>query len=352
MRPLTALPTLTALVAALVLAASAPGVSLPEGAGTGTAGTTPGAGPGALFVVTGSGNGHGVGLSQYGALAQAQAGRTAADILSFYFPGAELVRKPAVKLRVLLAPAAKSLSISSTAPFTARDGAGHVHELSAGVTTLDPQLVIPVDGVPTPLAGPVTFVPATGARLAVGSRSYRGSIEVSANGTALQAVDIVGLEGYLQGVVASEVPSSWPASALEAQAIAARSYALATRVKAKAWDLYPDGRSQQYLGVAAETPETTAAVRATSGSVLFYGGVVATAFYSSSSGGRTQSGLDAFGLDVPYLPARVDPWDDASPFHVWQPRVLTGKQVAKALGLSAPVVDVQAASRRPAGWSP
>lgn len=107
-------------------------------------------------------------------------------------------------------------------------------------------------------------------------------------------------------------------------------------------DLYPDGRSQQYLGAGAETPETTAAVRATSGDVLLYGGAVATTFYSSSSGGRTQSGLDAFGLDVPYLPAQADPWDDASPFHVWQPRLLTGPQLAKALGLSAPAVDVQA----------
>ena len=64
--------------------------------------------------------------------------------------------------------------------------------------------------------------------------------------------------------------------------------------------------------------------------------------FASSSGGRTQSGLDAFGLDLPYLPGQADPWDSASPFHAWQPRTITPTQLMKALGLHAPVTDVQA----------
>jgi SpoIID/LytB domain protein len=76
--------------------------------------------------------------------------------------------------------------------------------------------------------------------------------------------------------------------------------------------------------------------------VLLYDGLVATTFYSSSSGGRTQSGLDAFGVDVPYLPAQKDPWDANSPFHAWLPRSYSGSQLAKAAGLKAPVTDVQA----------
>jgi stage II sporulation protein D len=337
MRPFTAL---TALLAAFALVATARGVLLPQSGGSGSGSPSAGSSD-PVFVVTGSGNGHGVGMSQYGALAQAREGRRAADILAFYFPGTQLARKPAVKLRVLLGSGAKSLVISSTASFTVRGAAGQAHELPAGVITLGPELELPVDGVAAALPGPLTFVPAAGALLSVGNRSYRGTIEVSSTGTALMAIDVVGLEAYVQGVVPGEVPSTWPAAALQAQAIAARSYALATRVKAKAWDLYPDGRSQQYLGASAETPETTAAVRATSSSVLLYAGAVATTVYSSSSGGRTQSGLDAFGLDVPYLPAQADPWDDASPFHVWQPRLLTGQQLAKGLGLSAPAVDAQ-----------
>ena len=336
MRPLIAL---TALFAALVAAATAGGMlaPLPGGPAPSSSGTSD-----PTFVLTGSGNGHGVGLSQYGALEQARAGRSAADILAFYFPTTELARTSSVKLRVLLVASAKSLAISSAAAYIVRDADGQTHELAAGTITLGPDLQVPVDDVPTPLAGPLTFSPSTGALMAVGSRSYRGTIEVASTGTALQAIDVVGLEAYVQGVVPGEMPSAWPPTALQAQAVAARSYALATLVKGKPWDLYPDGRSQQYRGAGAETPETTAAVRATAGQVLVYGGVAATTFYSSSSGGRTQSGLDSFGLDVPYLPSQDDPWDASSPFHVWQPRSLTGQKLARALGLAAPVIDVQA----------
>jgi stage II sporulation protein D len=187
----------------------------------------------------------------------------------------------------------------------------------------------------------LTFTPATGSLVSVGPRAYRGTIEVSSDGESLQAIDVVGLDAYLLGVVPGEMPSSWPGAALQAQAVAARSYALATMVKGKTWTLFPDGRSQQYLGVAAETPATTAAVKATAGSVLLYQGAVAKAFYSSSSGGRTQSGFDAFGVDVPYLPAQNDPWDTDSPFHVWQPRAYTGRQLAESLRVKGQVVDVQ-----------
>ena len=299
------------------------------------------AGGEAAFVLTGSGNGHGVGMSQYGAYAQARAGRSGTEILSFYFPGTALGRRPAPKLRVLLLAAAPSLAISSPSPFTVRDAVGQAHQLPAGSITLDPALQGPVDGVPTQLAGPLTLTPATGSFVSVGPRAYRGAIEISSNGDSLQAIDVVGLEAYLLGVVPGEMPASWPAAALQAQAVAARSYALATIVKGKAWSLFPDGRSQQYLGVGAETPATTAAVKATTGSVLLYQGAVATAFYSSSSGGHTQSGFDAFGVDVPYLPAQIDPWDAESPFHLWPPRAYTGRQLAKPLGMHGRVVDVQ-----------
>ena len=98
------------------------------------------------------------------------------------------------------------------------------------------------------------------------------------------------------------MPKEWPAAALQAQAVAARSYALASIVKNRDFDLYADPRSQMYYGVAAESPATTAAVKATKGEILTYGGKVATTFYYSSSGGRTASSEDVFGL-VAALPA-------------------------------------------------
>ena len=157
---------------------------------------------------------------------------------------------------------------------------------------------------------------------------------------ALQIVDTVALDQYILGVVPGEMPKEWPAAALQAQAVAARSYALASIVKNRDFDLYADPRSQMYYGVAAESPATTAAVKATTDEILTYGGKVATTFYYSSSGGRTASSEDVFGLALPYLQSRPDPWDAGSPYHRWEPRSFTAATLAQAFGLSAPVVDV------------
>ena len=156
----------------------------------------------------------------------------------------------------------------------------------------------------------------------------------------LQIVDTVALDQYILGVVPGEMPKEWPAAALQAQAVAARSYALASIVKNRDFDLYADPRSQMYYGVAAESPTTTAAVKATKGQILTYGGKVATTFYYSSSGGRTASSEDVFGLALPYLQSRPDPWDAGSPYHSWAPRSFTATTLAAAFGLSAPVADV------------
>ena len=339
---------LITVVAAAALAASASAMTHPPNPGGGdTSAATPATPsppsvPGsAVFVLTGSGYGHGVGLSQYGAQAQAQAGRTVADILGFYYPGTTLGPSPKTSVRVLLAPAATTLTVSSPAPFTVRDANGASVSLPAGAVQLGPDLQIAADGAPVSLVAPLTFAPGAGALLSLGAKSYRGRIEIFSTGVALQAVNVVALDSYVQGVVPGEMPSSWAAAALEAQAVAARSYALASIVKGKPWDLYPDGRSQQYLGAAAETPPTTAAVKATARRVLLYDGKVAIAFYSSSSGGQTTSALDAFGVDVPYLPSQADPWDSASPDHVWPTKSFTGTQLAKALGMRSPVTEVR-----------
>ena len=86
---------------------------------------------------------------------------------------------------------------------------------------------------------------------------------MSSDGTRLQVVNAVGLESYVEGVVGEEMPNYWPQAALEAQAVAARTYALAqlsSVVTASPFDLYDDTRSQVYGGIAAETPSTEQAV--------------------------------------------------------------------------------------------
>jgi stage II sporulation protein D len=137
------------------------------------------------------------------------------------------------------------------------------------------------------------------------------------------------------------MPSDWPLEALEAQAVAARTYALASLVKDKEFDLYSDARSQVYHGAASEAPSTTQAVQETRGTILTFGGAPALTLYFSSSGGRTRSAIDAFGLDLPYLRPVKDPWDavTANPNHRWEPSRLTAKQLTTALGLKSRVVD-------------
>jgi stage II sporulation protein D len=183
---------------------------------------------------------------------------------------------------------------------------------------------------------------------------YRGLLEVRpAEAGTLTVVNVVYLEDYLRGVIPNELsPQAFPQiEALKAQAVAARSYALASLVKGKQWDLYADVRSQVYYGVERESPTTTTAVNATRGEVLTYAGKVVTAFYYSSSGGRTAASADVFGVPVAYLQSVDDPWDDVSPFHRWQPRTFTAAALAKAFGLTSAVADVTAvetASGRPA----
>ena len=94
--------------------------------------------------------------------------------------------------------------------------------------------------------------------------------------------NVVGLDDYLQGVVPAESPASWPAEALRAQAIAARTYAITT-AKSADFDHYADTRSQVYKGVGIEQPSTNAAVADTRGQIVTYQGQpVVTYFFSTS----------------------------------------------------------------------
>jgi stage II sporulation protein D len=295
---------------------------------------------GATFVVTGHGWGHGVGMSQYGAYGYAQHGLGFAKIVAHYFPGTELGSAPVSRIRVLLASGAANLKIGSADDFTVRDATGETHDVAAGIYTLTPALKLRLLGEdkPTALAGPLTFVPGPSA-LAL-KRRYRGSIQVDVVGEKLRAINFVGLEQYLYGVVPSEMPYTWHAEALKAQAVVARSFALAVR-KTGAFDLYPDTRSQMYIGLDHERPSTNAAVDATAGQVVLYGGKVAKTYFSSTSGGRTASAQDVWGTAVPYLISVPDPYDSISPYHNWGPIAFTGAKLGRALRAPGQLIDVR-----------
>lgn len=112
----------------------------------------------------------------------------------------------------------------------------------------------------------------------------------------------VPLERYVRGVVAAEMPSGWPLAALEAQAIASRSYALTSHAGGARFNVYSDTRSQVYLGAAAETSSSNAAVAATAGQVVTYAGEPVTTYFFASSGGMTEDIANSF------LGAAPEPW--------------------------------------------
>jgi SpoIID/LytB domain protein len=188
------------------------------------------------------------------------------------------------------------------------------------------------------LTAPLTFIPGRGGALTL-TRPYRGQIQVDVVDGKLRAVNIVGLEQYLDGVVPSEMPSTWALQALQAQAVAARSYALATRKIGAPYDAYSDTRSQMYLGLSNESPATTDAVTATKGMALYFGSTVATTFFYSTSGGQTESSLDWTGTPLPYLVSVSDPYDDISPYHNWGPVPVTAQTISKSLKLTGPITD-------------
>jgi stage II sporulation protein D len=144
----------------------------------------------------------------------------------------------------------------------------------------------------------------------------------------------ISLETYVRGVVAAEVSSSWAMAALEAQAVASRTYAITAHAGGSRFDVYPDDRSQVYLGKAAETSRTNAAVATTAGQIVTYGGQPAITYFFASSGGHTESVQNAFlgSTPQPWLVGVADPYD-AGPLRRWTVTMSFGSVAARLRGL-------------------
>ena len=140
---------------------------------------------------------------------------------------------------------------------------------------------------------------------------YRGQFMLINDGVGLTVINDIPIEHYLQGVVPSEMPSSWEHEAHKAQAIAARSYAIANLGKrAKyGYDLNDTPEDQAYGGASSETINTNDAVKETEGIVLIYNGAVIPAYYSASAGGKTTTSGQAWSKDLAFLKS-VPSYDD------------------------------------------
>lgn len=135
--------------------------------------------------------------------------------------------------------------------------------------------------------------------------TVQGDVVVAKGRSQLIAVNVLPLEAYLQGVLGSEMPKTFPIEALKAQAIAARTYALNKKLEQYGQPFYLGSSviSQVYRGLAADDPRTRQAIDETKGLVLTWQLQPIEAYFHASCGGHTESGLEALGRDLPYLPS-------------------------------------------------
>jgi stage II sporulation protein D len=292
----------------------------------------PAAAPAATtFVINGAGFGHGIGMSQYGAQGFALHGWDYRRILAHYYTGTTIGSAPTKTIRVLLESGGSSVSVSHVSRVGGKrlnPAATYVaRPFGTGIELRRPGggRIARSNG-PLRLRGPQGWIQEGGA--------YRGQVELRpSGGGGVTAIDIVGLDDYVQGVIPGEMPPTWLPEALKVQAVAARSYALSTNAGGALFDQYADSRSQMYIGMSAEQPSTNAAAHDTAGQVVTYGGQIATTYYFSTSGGRTENIENVFygAAPAPYLKSVKDPYDAGAPRHRWQFR-LTRAQAESKLG--------------------
>lgn len=156
----------------------------------------------------------------------------------------------------------------------------------------------------------------TGGFVMAKNRWYRQHLRISNKRGGLTVVNEIHLELYLLGVVPSEMPSSWNIEAHKAQAIAARSYAIANMGKrsTRGYDLKDTPEDQAYGGASSETQKTNSAVMATKGQVLVNNNKVISAYYHASAGGQTTTSGQVWCKNLPYLHS-VPSFDDNIPRH-------------------------------------
>jgi stage II sporulation protein D len=295
-------------------------------------------------VVRGRGFGHGVGMSQYGAFGYAQHAWSYGDILHHYYTGTSIRKTSVGRVRVLLQASRSSVrfrgasrlagvrALDKRRTYTVRPSGGLLGLYRGGkLKGRYRMLRVYRAGSSVRLLG--------GAINGIRNGRYHGSLDLRPGASGgVTAINRIKLDQYVLGVVAGEMPSSWDAEALKAQAVAARTYAVATRKRDEVFDLYPDTRSQVYKGVAGETFASNAAVRATARRVVTTAdGAPIVTYYFSTSGGETENVENSFlgAAPLSWLIAVDDPYDGISPRHTWRLNFSTSRMDAK-LGRYSP----------------
>lgn len=222
------------------------------------------------------------------------------------------------EIRVGLQVGAARVTLRSSAPITLLGADGG---LLAGLPSSAEWTVVP-DGTGLVLVGPdgwrsvrlaaVNAAPTSPASsIDVGTRTYRGRIEMARDGLGITVVDRLSLENYLAGVLSAEMGrrDSTDTEALRAQAVVSRTFAIRNLGKRRfeGFDLYATVSDQVYGGIGSETPMAWDAVRQTTGQVLTWQGALIDAFFHSTCGGRTADGTEVYvGANRPYLKSVPD----------------------------------------------
>lgn len=299
-----------------------------------------------VFRIEGGGFGHGIGMSQYGALGYAQQGTSYPDILAHYFQqtAIQTLGQPG-EVRIWLgadttAPADMVFTPSGPTDIVVT-GSGVIGQAPANktitVTAVSGKFNVAIqDGASFNQVGGDgnnVYIAYNGnpIRLDSSGNQYKyGQIELSipADNHLRAVLTNISMEQYLYGL--GEVPSSWPADALKAQVVAARTYALEkyNRLGFIRSDcgctLWRDVRDQNYVGwdkeIGSNGDKWVAAVNQTAGQTITYQGNPIQAFYSSSSGGHTENSENVFVQNLPYLRGVPDPYDAANgqnSLHSW-----------------------------------
>ncbi|MEM8505348.1 MAG: SpoIID/LytB domain-containing protein [Cyanobacteria bacterium P01_D01_bin.1] len=230
----------------------------------------------------------------------------------------------AVELRVAIAQNEDTITIGSSTAAIIRNGNGEplyqlpqLQGVSVEADAFDVDLVN--NGSTLSESSAFWLEPADDGFVWIGGKWYRGRVKVTQEGGELVAINYVDLEDYLYSVVGSEMPTSWPQAALQSQAVAARSYVLYRRSRARnpLFDVDATTTYQVYKGIGQEAPSTITAVDSTANQVMTYNGAVIEAIFHSSSGGGTENAFDVWSSDVPYLRS-VQDFDQGSPVFSWK----------------------------------
>jgi stage II sporulation protein D len=270
---------------------------------------------GGTFQIKGAGFGHGIGMSQYGALGYALHGWNYQGILDHYYAGTSLGKVANSTVTVLLEDGAAVFRGATSA-----DGQKLSASRTYGVVPDGSKLeVISAGSKVGVFSAPLTVA---GSDLDVSSKGhYAGALKFYPDGSGVITVNAVDLEDYVKGVIAEEMPASWPEPALEAQAVAARTYVLASHPVNPDYDVYDDTRSQMYGGISGEASSSDLAEATTRGQVVEQAGQLIPTYFFSSSGGHTESIQNVWlgTTPEPFLVGVSDPYDSAghNPYYRW-----------------------------------